>query len=258
MRVDDTLRVAGRAARVAHRRGGAFVDLRVRDTGLLGREQLVVAEHLRAVALERGGVGVAHDHVVLHARQVRRELRQRRHQRAVDDDDLVFRVVHDVGELVGEQADVERVEHAAHAGNGEVRLEMLLGVPREGRDPITRLDAEAAQRPRQLVDPVGHLRERGAAARVALERDHLAVAVDRAPVAEDHPDGEGKVLHRRQHRDLRASPAVRDSNGHGSVPGRPFVRHPPSFMRVSSATMGRTPACAPGITRRSSCGCPPS
>ena len=71
-------------------------------------------------------------------------------------------------------------------------------------------------------------RERGAAAAVALEGDDLAVAVDRAPVAEDHPDGEREVLHRRQHRDLRASPGVRDSNGLGSVPGPAFVRHPPS------------------------------
>ena len=227
MGVDDTLRVAGRAARVTHRRGGAFVDLRVGDTGLLRREQLVVAEHLGAVALERRGVGVAHDDVVLHARQLRRELGQRRHQRAVDDDDLVFRVVHDVGELVGEQADVERVEHAAHAGDREVRLEVLLGVPRERRDPITRLDAEAAERGRQQVDPVRHLCEGGATARVALERDHLTVAEDRAPVAEDHPDGERKVLHRRQHRGLRASPGVRDSDGLGSVPGSPFPRHPP-------------------------------
>ena len=171
---------------------------------MLGGEELVVAEHLRAVALERRGVGVAHHDVVLDARQLRRELRQHGHERAVDDDDLVFGVVHDVDELVGEQRMLSVWSTPPMHGIAKYASRCSWMFHANVRDPITRLDTEAAQRCRQLVDPVRHLRERGATARLALERDHLAVAEDRSPVAEDHPDREGKVLHRRQHRGLRA------------------------------------------------------
>ena len=202
VRVDDTLRVAGGAARVTHRGRGPFVDLGVRNPRLLGCEQLVVAQHLCTVALERGGVGITDDDVVLDARQLGRELRQHGDERAVHDDDLVFGVVHDVHELVGEEPDVERVEHAAHARDREVGLEVLLGVPREGGDPITGVHAQAAQRGGEPVDVVRHLGEGRAPARLALEGHDLAVAEDRSAVAEDHPDREGKVLHRRKHRGL--------------------------------------------------------
>ena len=59
MRVRDTLRVAGGAGRVTHRRGLPFVDLRVREAGLLGGEELVVAQHLAVT--ERGRVAVTDD-----------------------------------------------------------------------------------------------------------------------------------------------------------------------------------------------------
>jgi hypothetical protein len=52
------------------------------------------------------------------------------------------------------------VHHRAHAGNGEVRLLVLLGVPGEGGDPVAGLDAEAAQASRQLIRAVGQGPER--------------------------------------------------------------------------------------------------
>ena len=61
-----------------------------------------------------------------------------------------------------------------------------MNVPTRSPDSMPR----PAQRRREPVDPVGDLGERGAAAGVALEGDDLAVAVDRAPVAEDHADGQ--------------------------------------------------------------------
>ena len=73
VRVDDTLRVPGRAARVTHRRGGAFVDLGVLEPGRVAvGEQLFVAQHPR---LGRGvgegrRVAVADDDVALDGLEV--------------------------------------------------------------------------------------------------------------------------------------------------------------------------------------------
>ncbi len=54
---------------------------------------------------------VHHDDVTNRVERLEQGPQQAR-QRLVDEDDLVLGVVRDVGELVGEQADVQRVEHA--------------------------------------------------------------------------------------------------------------------------------------------------
>ena len=62
----------------------------------------------------------------------------------------ILGVVDDVGELLGEEADVERVEHRAHARDGEVGLEVLLGVPQNvatrSPDSMPRRRSAAASR----------------------------------------------------------------------------------------------------------------
>ena len=123
VRVEHALRVAGGAARVAERRRGALVDLGPRvlaGAGLV--EKLLVGDGAR----QRVEVAVAHDHVLAHARQLRRELGQRLDQRAVDEDDAVLGVVDDVDDLLGEQADVQRVQHGAVGGHRHVELEVAL------------------------------------------------------------------------------------------------------------------------------------
>jgi hypothetical protein len=206
MRVHDALRVAGRAARVAHRGRGAFVDLGIGERAALRREQVVVVQDVRVARFQRRGVGVAHDDVALDAGEVGRQLRQHRHECAVDDHDAVLGVVHDVGELFGEEPDVERVQHATDAGDREVRLEVLLRVPREGRDAVTRLDAETAQGGGQPIDPARDLGERRAARGITLEGRDLAVAEDRAPVPEDRADREREVLHGGFHETASSDP----------------------------------------------------
>ena len=63
-------------------------------------------------------------------------------------------MVHDVLELLGEQPDVERVQHRADAGHREVGLEVLLDVPRERADAVAGLDPEPLQRGRELLDAI--------------------------------------------------------------------------------------------------------
>ena len=102
-------------------------------------------------------------------------------ERAVDDDDLVLGVVDDVGELLGEQPDVEGVQDRAHGRHGQVRLEVALVVPAERPHPVARTHPEPPERRRQLLGPAGHLGERRRPVAVGLDGDHLAVAVDRWP-----------------------------------------------------------------------------
>ena len=72
---------------------------------------VVVVEHLRRGCRldQRRDVAVADDDVVLDRLQVRGDGREQRDQVGVDDDRPVGGVVHDVGELLGEQAEVQRV-----------------------------------------------------------------------------------------------------------------------------------------------------
>ena len=65
----------------------------------------------------------------------------------------VLGVVDDVGQLLGREPDVERVQHGPHAGDGEIGLEVALVVPAEGADAVARLDAEPGQGGGQLLGP---------------------------------------------------------------------------------------------------------
>ena len=109
---------------------------------------------------------------------------------------LSSRVVDDVGELLGEQADVERVQHRAHRRHREVGLEVLLAVPAERADAIAVLDAERGER----VGEPGRVRAdlgEGRAARARLgPGDAFALGVHALAVAQDRRDREREILHR--------------------------------------------------------------
>ena len=137
VRVDDALGRAGRAARVTHGGGGALVDVGEDEAGVAGLDQILVGE--RALP---GSFGVGHHDLVLDAVEARHLAGERR----IEEDDPVLGVIDDVAEVLLEQADVERVEHRAHRGHGEVQLEVAEGVPAERGDPVAGADAELVQR----------------------------------------------------------------------------------------------------------------
>ena len=82
----------------------------------------------------------------------RQQRREQAEQRAVDEDHLVVGVVDDVGELLGEQPDVQRVQHAPGARRGEVQLEVAGRVPRERRHAAVGGDAEVVE---HAAEPAG-------------------------------------------------------------------------------------------------------
>ncbi len=141
VRVEDALRVAGRAGRVAHRGGGALVGVGeiLRRLGP-GDQRLVFERSRRPPAWSRrrrSSTGTL---------TRRAHLFPQRQQALVDEDGAVLRVVDDVGELVGVEAQVERVQHAAHQRDAEVGLEVRTVVPAERGDAVAGLDAEIEQR----------------------------------------------------------------------------------------------------------------
>jgi hypothetical protein len=92
-------------------------------------------------------------------------------------------VVDDVHELLLEQAHVQRVQHGAGARDRHVELEVTLVVPRECPHAVALLDAQAAERMRNAVHPLGELAVAHALDR-ALGRD----ADDLRPeIARAHP-----------------------------------------------------------------------
>ena len=93
VRVDDALRVAGRAARVAHRRGLVLVRDRGSRRARPRASSVLVVERPAASSGDLARA-VVHDHDVAHGREaVGTQRPQRRHERPVDEDDLVLGVV---------------------------------------------------------------------------------------------------------------------------------------------------------------------
>ena len=68
----------------------------------------------------------------------------------VVEDVRVFGVVDDPGDLLGEQARVQRVQHGADAHRAIPGLDVARGVPGQGGDPVALLDAIGQQRVRAL------------------------------------------------------------------------------------------------------------
>ena len=159
MRVENALRLARGAGRVAHRGRGALVRIgRIRDR-LDTVQQLFVVDH----RVQAGGSAPAaslnaHHDRVRHPR-LRRDLLPQRQQRLVDEHDAIVRVVDDEAELVGMEAKVERVKDAAGQWDAEVGLEMLIVVPCERGNPVAGTDPELLQRPRQTPGPRGEVGE---------------------------------------------------------------------------------------------------
>ena len=123
---------------------------------LRGGEQVLVVQEL--VAVEVGGdvaLAVVHHHQVADPLERRQQRREQTEQRAVDEDHLVVGVVDDVGELLGEQSDVQRVQDAPGARRGEVQLEVAGGVPPERRHAAVGRDAEVVEDPAEPPGPLG-------------------------------------------------------------------------------------------------------
>ena len=144
---------------------------------------------------------VDHDHVPDRV-QLRPQRQEHRQRRAVDEHDVVLGVVRDVDLLLGEQPDVERVQHAAGARGGEVELQVRRGVPHERPDASVGRDA-AVQRRGEPPHPHGPVRHRRRDLALRRGRDDRLVAEQLLGTVEDVRQGQRPVLHESAHRDPR-------------------------------------------------------
>ena len=191
MAVDDAFRVARGAARVTHGGGLTFVDLGPFVAGGFGGEQFFVVEDLA----ERRGVAFAHQDESGSFLQFVHHSSQQRNQRSVHQDHVVFGVVDHVGELLGEETDVQRMQHGAHARDGKVGFEMFLVVPLESGDTVAGTDAQSFQRGGELFGSFRNVRKAGPSSVVPLEGHDLTVCEDPLAMAKDGSDGKRFILH---------------------------------------------------------------
>ena len=199
VRVHHALGVARGAARVAH--GGGlvlvpYVEARRRRLA----EQALVVVHRDPVGVAGDlALAVVHDHQVLDGVEGRQERPQQRCQRPVDEDHLVLGVVDDVGQLLGEEPDVERVQHPVAAGGGEVELEVTGRVPGEGGHPAALADAEHVEHAAEPPGAVGPLPVGDAVATGGRGRHDALVGEQLLGAMEEVDQRERLVLHQALH-----------------------------------------------------------
>ena len=202
MRVDDALRMAGGAGRVAHAERVGLLERGPRVERTTLREQrFVFGETVRNGGVHR----VRHDHDVLHARDLVADQREHRIHARVREDHAVLRVVDDVGEVLRREPEVQRVKDRARERRGPVDLEMTMAVPCQRRDAIALRDAEIPQRAREARRARGEVRVRVAEERAArhARRQRLLREEPAAPleeVRERERVAHHQVVQRRGHR----------------------------------------------------------
>ena len=144
MRVKHALRVSGRARRVAESRGGALVELLPGVVVVDLADPVFVGDGV--LELGRRHVGaVGQNDVALDRRQTVGEPLHQRHEGQVDEHDPVLGVVHDPGDLLGEEPRIDGVIDPAGAGDAIPGFEMAIAVPGQRRDPIAELDPVALE-----------------------------------------------------------------------------------------------------------------
>jgi hypothetical protein len=131
------------------------------------------------------------------------ELLECRPQHVVDDGNAIAGVGGDVGQVVGMEAQVERVQHEPARGKAEIRLEMTLVVPRKGRDAVPALEAERTECGAESARAC-----EAVAVGVAVQRpvgpaaDDLAIAVQAFCVAKQGGQRQRRVHHQTTHGSL--------------------------------------------------------
>ena len=139
MTVDDAFGIACGARCITHSGSSILVEGRPIDsTRLAADKRFIVKRRLQFTGRFRR---VAHNDVQFDALQLIGEVLQERHEIAIYEDDGVLGIVDDVRQLIGKQAQIQRVQHRAEAGYGEIQLQVTVGIPREGGDAVPLLHA---------------------------------------------------------------------------------------------------------------------
>jgi len=114
----------------------------------------------------------------------------------IDDNDFVFGVIRNVPELVGVQAQIERMHDRADGGNPEICFEVRLMIPTKRRDTITGFDTEPDERMREFARATIKIRVRRALQAFVGATGHDFGTTEKRPrTREKMREGQGKVHH---------------------------------------------------------------
>ena len=139
MRIKHALRIAGGARGVAEAGRGALVKLLPGEVAVdLGDPVLISDGVLELGRRHVGGVG-ENDEALDSGQTIGHRLHQR-HEGEIGQHDPVFGVIDDPGDLLGEEAGVDRVVNRADAGDAIPAFEMPVAVPRERGDSVAEPD----------------------------------------------------------------------------------------------------------------------
>ena len=199
VRVDDALRVAGRARRVAHAGGGVLVELAPFEVAVFVRDPVLVGDRVLQRGL-RHVRGVGEDDVALDQRQLVGDFFQQRHESEVGDHHAVAGMIDDPHDLVGEQPRIDGVIDRADAEDAVPGLQVTPGVPGQRRHPVAELDAVLFQPLRHFLGALADLGVIGLDDRpLDRARNDLALAVIFGGMVDDAMEQQRPVLHQAEH-----------------------------------------------------------
>ncbi len=198
--VEHRLRVARGAAGVAHAGGRVLVEFGPLVLVGLAANPVLVADQARNAAVGGQAVRIAQRHPLAHRGALGMHGLDDGQEGQVKAHDAVFRVVDDPRHLVGVQARVDRVQHAARAADAEVHLHVAVAVPGQRGHAVAGLQAQAVQRVRQLARTPCQV-----AVRIAMDialhpaRDDLRIAMVAVGEVDQRRDQQWLALHQTQH-----------------------------------------------------------
>ena len=191
----DTLGVPRRAAGVAEPERCGLVEFRPPVARRFPGDEILVVDgvgHVRGPVLE---TRLDRNHDAFNRRDAPGERAEQGQRVGVGDDQPVFGVADDVGEVGRRQANVEGMQHRAHAGRRVVRLEVPRSIPHERPHPVAHTDAGVGQGMGQGMGTVPGLGKRLSARPVLRGGHDFRVRRDGGTPVDESRHQQGSALH---------------------------------------------------------------
>ena len=119
---------------------------------------------------------VRHRHEALDGAQMRAQLADQAGKGNIEEENLVFRVIDNVLDLLGEKTRIDCVQHRADSGDGEIEFHVAMRVPGQRADAVAGLHAHGNERLGKLLGATADFAIIGANGRAfAGPRDDLGV-----------------------------------------------------------------------------------
>ena len=171
MAEEDALRPPGRPGRMEGGRAGVLVEVRERKVGRAERQQRLIFAFDRKVGFRRFGA-IVHEDVGLDRLQVVLELLHQRQKVGVEQNCGRAAVVDRIGDVVGRETYVDRLQDRTHHRHGEVTLVIAVAVPFEDGNDVALIHADLGK---TAGEPANTLAERPVSMAPEIAVDDLLI-----------------------------------------------------------------------------------